>query len=418
MFTRIITAVSVMMALLVGLFVDDVRLRFHDAAVTHSASALTTAQVMVMVGAVVIVGGFLVWIVIAPRHVVHQLRLLESTATDIADNRLPAVSRHLRYRTVQVEQEIPAVAFAPDQFGTVGRAIVYLGRAAARGIIDAAEQRQIKHIVVRLARRSQGHTIELLKAIEAVERRDLAPELLAEVFGLDQRAVRLQRITEHALILAGEKPGRQWTRPQPMRDVIRAAAQEVEQPMAGYQRLDLTGAQSVPAGLHGHTVADVMHLVAALLDNALMYSPPHLPVMVAAEIVGTGCAITVEDRGLGMPPEELAARTEQLAHPPSDMLAVDLDHQGLFVVALLAQRHDIRVTLRASPYGGVAAIVVLPMALLDTADEPTAIFAAPARALTSQPPNGTAAAVGPGPDPWGHPRWFRSPTTPNGRETR
>jgi K+-sensing histidine kinase KdpD len=221
------------------------------------------------------------------------------------------------------------------------------------------------------------------------------------------------------LILAGEKPGRQWSRPQPMRDVIRAAAQEVEQPMAGYQRLDLSAAQAVPAGLHGHVVADVMHLVAALLDNALMYSPSHLPVTVTAEIVGTGCAITVEDRGLGMPPEELAARTEQLAHPPSDMLAVDLDHQGLFVVALLAQRHDIRVTLRASPYGGVAAIVVIPMTLLDTTNEPTAIFAAPTQALTD-PAAGNGAgsgAMAAGPEPWSHPRWFSTPTA-NGREAR
>jgi signal transduction histidine kinase len=415
MFTRIICAVGLMMLGLIGVFADDVRLRFRDAHAAHSASALATAQVVLVAGVVGIGVLLLVWIVLAPRHVMAQLRLLAATATDIADNRLPAVSKQLRYRTVHVEREIPAVGFAPDQFGTVGRAIIYLGRAAARGIIDAAEQRQIKHIVVRLARRSQGHTIQLLEALDALERRDLDPELLAALFDLDQRAVRLQRITDHALILAGEKPGRQWTTPQPMRDVIRAAAQEVEQPMAGYQRLDLSAAEAVPAGLHGHAVTDVANLVAALLDNALMYSPPHLQVTVTAEIVGTGCAITIEDRGLGMPAEKLAEYTEHLAHPPSDMLAVDLDHQGLFVVALLAQRHNIRVTLRPSPYGGVAAIVVIPMALLDTADEPTAIFAAPAHALTGPPDRGTAHAVGPGPEPWGHPRWFSPNGTPNGQ---
>jgi signal transduction histidine kinase len=419
MFTRIVCAVGFMMLGLIGVFADDVRLRFRDAHAAHSASALVTAQVVLVAGVVGIGVLLLVWIVIAPRHVMAQLRLLAATATDIADHRLPTVSRQLRYRTVHVEREIPAVSFAPDQFGTVGRAIIYLGRAAARGIIDAAEQRQIKHIVVRLARRSQGHTIQLLDALDALERRDLDPELLAALFDLDQRAVRLQRITDHALILAGEKPGRQWTRPQPMRDVIRAAGQEVEQPMAGFQRLDLSAAQAVPAGLHGHAVADVMHLVAALLDNALMYSPPHLPVTVTAEIVGTGCAITIEDRGLGMPVEKLAEYTEHLAHPPSDMLAVDLDHQGLFVVALLAQRHNIRVTLRSSPYGGVAAIVVIPMTLLDTAEEPTAIFATPAHALTA-PPAGTPAgatadAVEAGPEPWGHPRWFSPNGTPNGQ---
>ncbi|GLU50538.1 hypothetical protein Nans01_48890 [Nocardiopsis ansamitocini] len=49
---------------------------------------------------------------------------------------------------------------------------------------------------------------------------------------------------------------------------------------------------------------------------------------------------------------------------------------GLFVVSHLAQRHNIKVRLRASPYGGVQAIVLLPTTLIT--DEAPALEAAPA----------------------------------------
>jgi hypothetical protein len=60
-----------------------------------------------------------------------------------------------------------------------------------------------------------------------------------------------------------------------------------------------------------------------------------------------------------MEPEELAEYNERLASPPEFDLA-DSDRLGLFVVSRLAARHDIRVTLRGSPYGGTTAIVLIP----------------------------------------------------------
>jgi len=109
----------------------------------------------------------------------------------------------------------------------------------------------------------------------------------------------------------------------------------------------------------GAAVADMIHLLAELIENATTNSPVNTEVTVKAERVAHGIVVEVEDRGLGMSDDELAVANERLANPPEFDLA-DSDKLGFFVVARLAARHNIKITLRTSPYGGVAAIVLLP----------------------------------------------------------
>ncbi len=70
------------------------------------------------------------------------------------------------------------------------------------------------------------------------------------------------------------------------------------------------------------------------------------------------------DRGPGPGPVqgELAAFNAQLAVAPQfDVVALADDLRlGMFVIARLATRHGIAVTLRSSPYGGTTAIVLIP----------------------------------------------------------
>jgi hypothetical protein len=86
-------------------------------------------------------------------------------------------------------------------------------------------------------------------------------------------------------------------------------------------------------------------------------------VRVTGEPVGNGYAVEVEDRGLGMGKETLAEANRRIAQ--SEALDLfDSDRLGLFVVSRLAARHDVKVHLRTSPYGGTTAVVLLPTALL------------------------------------------------------
>jgi len=188
----------------------------------------------------------------------------------------------------------------------------------------------------------------------------------------------MRRHAEGLIILAGAPPGRSWSNPVRMIDVMRGAIAEVED----YARVAV--ATRSQAGLSGSAVADVIHLLAELIENATTLSPPYTSVRVSGDIVASGFAIEVEDRGLGMGPERMAELNERLASSP-EFNPADSDQLGLFVVSQLAKRHGIRVTLKGSPYGGTSAIVLIPRQLVVTEDafrpalagEPAAISMAP-----------------------------------------
>jgi hypothetical protein len=118
----------------------------------------------------------------------------------------------------------------------------------------------------------------------------------------------------------------------------------------------------------GPAVADIIHLLAELIENATLFSPPDTTVQVGGQIVAHGFAFEVEDRGLSMDPASLAHANERLASPPEFDLS-NSSQLGLFVVGRLAQRHSIQVTLRASPYGGTTAIVLLPEGIVVRRDD-------------------------------------------------
>lgn len=116
----------------------------------------------------------------------------------------------------------------------------------------------------------------------------------------------------------------------------------------------------------GNGVADLVHLLAELVDNATSFSPPQSRVEVTGNIVGKGLVVEISDQGMGMNADELARVNEMLADPPDFGVAtLSADSRlGLFVVGQLAARHDISVRLSESDYGGVRAIVLVPSKLL------------------------------------------------------
>ena len=140
----------------------------------------------------------------------------------------------------------------------------------------------------------------------------------------------------------------------------------------------------------GGAVNDVIHLVAELVENATTFSPPTTRVEIRADTVGSGFAVEIEDRGLGLPAGELAEINQRLASPPEFDLA-NSDQLGLFVVGQLAGRHGITVSLRDSPYGGTTAIVLMPHSLIVRADE----AARPASTTGAASAAGAASIAGP-----------------------
>jgi hypothetical protein len=235
-------------------------------------------------------------------------------------------------------------------------------------------RRGISDVFRNLARRNQALLHRQLGLLDGMERRADEPEQLEDLFRIDHLTTRMRRHAEGLIILSGDSPGRSWSQPVPFIDVLRAAVAEVED----YTRIQVE--VRTKAALAGHAVADVVHMLAELLENATVFSPPGTLVRVQGELVGRGFAVEVEDRGLGLTEERLAEINRDLAEVPAFDLAGS-DRLGLFITGRLAHRHDIKVTLRSSPYGGTTAIVIIPMGLVVPDESHTEPLAVAGRAL-------------------------------------
>ena len=115
--------------------------------------------------------------------------------------------------------------------------------------------------------------------------------------------------------------------------------------------------------LAGHAAADVMHLLAELIENAVTFSAPGTKALVAGQPLPAGYLLEIEDQGLGMTDEQLVKVNQRLAKPPDVDFAL-AKMLGFFVVTQLASKHGIKVQLRHSWYGGITALVLLPGQLL------------------------------------------------------
>ena len=270
------------------------------------------------------------------------------------------VGRLRRGENVDVNAEAPPLRVGRDEIGRVGQAFDLVRQTAIRAAVEEARLRQGLNDVFRsLARRSQSLLHRQLTLLDQMERRASDPEALDDLFRLDHLTTRMRRHAEGLVILAGAPPGRAWSSPVRMVDVMRGAIAEVED----YARVSV--ATRSQAALTGSAVADVIHLLAELIENATTLSPPYTSVRVSGDTVAHGFVIEVEDRGLGIGPTRLAELNDRLANPP-EFNPSDSEQLGLFVVSQLAKRHGIRVTLKASPYGGTAAIVLVPRHLVVT----------------------------------------------------
>ncbi|WP_433246281.1 sensor histidine kinase [Streptosporangium sp. CA-135522] len=295
------------------------------------------------------------------RILAEELGNLRRAALDLAETRLPQVVERLRKgESVNVETEAPSIPTTGTtlEITDVGRAFSTVQRTAVEAAVGEARLRQGFNRVFRnLARRNQSLVHRQLVQLDAMQRKTADPEALEDLYRLDHLTTRMRRQSEGLVILSGATAGRSWRTPVSLMDVVRGAVAEVED----YRRIVVPPLPH--ARLTGSATADVTHLLAELLENATVFSPPNTPVHVRGEIVGRGFVIEIEDRGLGMPDTERAGINERLASPPEFDVA-DSEQLGLFVVSQLAARHGIKVTLSRSPFGGTTAVVLIPQTVL------------------------------------------------------
>ncbi|MER7835147.1 nitrate- and nitrite sensing domain-containing protein [Streptomyces sp. NPDC096040] len=332
---------------------EDMEQKARELRSSSEQEAIISGALILLVLGVSLVGAFIV-----ARSMIRSLRRLQETATKVAQDRLPELVKQLSESDPQdVDTSVESVGVhSRDEIGQVAAAFDDVHREAVRLAAEQALLRgNVNAMFTNLSRRSQGLIQRQLSLISELESREADPDQLSSLFKLDHLATRMRRNGENLLVLAGEEPGRRWTRPVPLVDVLRAAASEVEQ----YERIELAAVPTTEVA--GRVVNDLVHLLAELLENATSFSSPQTKVKVTGHALPDGrVLIEIHDTGIGLSPEDLAAINERLASPPTVDVSVSR-RMGLFVVGRLSQRHGIRIQLRPSDSGGTTALVMLPV---------------------------------------------------------
>ncbi|WP_243727004.1 sensor histidine kinase [Actinocrispum wychmicini] len=336
--------------------------RANQLALDKTNSAWTNAGIVL--GLLVIA---LILMAMVTRSILKPLRTLRTNALDIAYTRLPETVQRILADPDPVAASKHAVepmpVFTREETGEVARSFDAVHEQAVRMAAEQALLRDnVNSIFVNLSRRSQALVERQLNLIDRLEQDEQDPDQLASLFELDHLATRMRRNSESLLVLSGTGLSRQLTRPVPAADVVGAAVSEVEQ----YARIDVLSAPEV--AVQGRAVNDLVHLIAELLDNATSFSEPEKKVNVRmAATRKKELAIQITDQGVGMSPEEIETANRRLADPP-DMDVSVTRRMGLYVVARLAQRHNIQVRLRDNEDidGGLIARIIVPAALIQS----------------------------------------------------
>jgi signal transduction histidine kinase len=331
---------------------------------SQSSGLVTEAVLVSGLGllAVVVSVFLLVWF---GRKVTGDLTRLHSSVRTMAEERLPRVVERLRRGDdvdVLAESPPPGISAIAEISQIATSFATVQGAAVAAAVEQARLRKGINQVFLNISLRSQSLLHRQLGMLDGMERRTSEPGALADLFRLDHLTTRMRRHAEGLIILSGSTPGRGWRDPVPVIDVLRAAVAEVED----YVRVDVVSES--PDLVSGNAVNDIIHLVAELVENATVFSPPNTRIEVRADRVGAGLVAEIEDRGLGLSQAELTEINRRLARPPEFDLA-NSEQLGLFVVGTLAARHQIKVSLRQSAYGGTTAILLLPFDVIVREEE-------------------------------------------------
>ncbi|MER6224705.1 nitrate- and nitrite sensing domain-containing protein [Streptomyces sp900105755] len=299
------------------------------------------------------------------RSVSAPLAELAQQAREVAGERLPKAVAAVQDGSYGEHPEPPAPLAVSGRAGAEVKEVAEAFDRVQRAAYDLATEqavlrRNATDSLVSLGRRNQNLVRRQISFINRLEHEDADPATLANLFELDHLATRMRRNAESLLVLAGETSPRPWSTPLSITDVLRASLAEVEE----YRRVTLRRVE--PAHLTGAVVAEIAHLLAELIENALSFSPPDSDVEIEGRRTSAGYLVAIVDHGLGMDAQAIAEANVRLSGTASFM-AEPTRFLGHFVVGALARKCGIEVRLGEAPAAGVVARVLVPDSLLTEA---------------------------------------------------
>ncbi|MFF4863519.1 ATP-binding protein [Streptomyces sp. NPDC001231] len=267
-----------------------------------------------------------------------------------------------RAKTLGAEELRGAHTAAQEEIARVRSTALRSTEAAVRSVSSA---------LVGMAARTSRKVSKGMRAHED----DAAFETL---IGIDHTVQQMLLVAQGWTVLAGGKLTRRWPTTS-LTDVVRAAMGYVED----YQRVL---PQELDVAVTTRAVGPVVQTLAALLDNALRFSPPESRVHVSFEQGHNGVTVFVDDSGLQMTPEQLDAARDILTGQHRDNITQlgARPQIGFRVAAALASAYGFRVDVQApNSLLGTRALLTLPQDLLTTVPQTPLAPAQPPQAIQS-----------------------------------
>ncbi|MBV2355837.1 ATP-binding protein [Streptomyces sp. J2-1] len=301
------------------------------------------------------------------RYGAHMERRIAAHDADIVrlgSEILPYALRRLRagepLREVMrnVVDEDPELRHLPD----AQRTLLHTALRGADHEISMRDSTERSYVAI--ARRVQAIVHQQAGELREMEEdHGRNPEVFDDLLRIDHGTALIGRLADSISVLGGGRPGRQWPLPVSLYSVLRGAMSRILE----YRRIELSSICTI--NIKGTAVEPIIHAAAELLDNATRYSPPTTKVHVTAVEVQSGVVIEIEDAGVSLS-EEGRARIEKAI---ADAMNLDdaenlgsTPRLGLAVVGRLCKAFDMQVSLRASAYGGLRAILVVPRVMTTT----------------------------------------------------
>jgi signal transduction histidine kinase len=173
-------------------------------------------------------------------------------------------------------------------------------------------------------------------------------EFLAIISNESQRMARM--ISAFLSVAQLEQKDRQevWMAPLMLDDLVREAI-NVYQPVAKKKRIrlvEIDGARLPPVAADRGMITQA---VANLVDNAIKYSPERTAVMLSATLEADAVRFTVEDRGYGIPPEDVSRVWEKFYRVARDGRVKEEESTGLGLsfVREAVEQHGGQVSLES-----------------------------------------------------------------------
>jgi two-component system sensor histidine kinase KdpD len=189
-------------------------------------------------------------------------------------------------------------------------------------------------------------------ALSAEDRRSLVQTARGD-------AERLNRLVGNLLSMTRIESGALYLHRQPedLSDVVRNALEWMGKQLAENPvRVDIApDFPTVPVDF-----ALMVQALINILDNAVKYSPPGSPIDISAGEDGTTAHLEIGDRGIGIPPEELARVFDKFyrVQRPENVSGSGL---GLSICKGIVEAHGGKINARSRPGGGTVISLELPL---------------------------------------------------------